>query len=241
MSFSLTLYNELNTKYNQLQIYYESIQTLIQNLLYHQKKKSDDNDLLTKLSKFEENTHEDSIIARLINESNEIRQCLESADESIVNKRLPISELQKNFQSSNSTRVEKQLVKNSLVSYFQTPIDKQQEVIPTLSVLVEFTQDEYDKAMNAISNNYANSTALARLSSWIGGGYPVRAKLSSSIQPDKSFTELLIQYVDQKLPTRFNPDVSNAKSSTNEQSNIEQNTSPSTQSLSINTDKLVTI
>ncbi|CAF1628664.1 unnamed protein product, partial [Adineta ricciae] len=349
----VTLYNELNTKYSQLQIDYESIQTLIQqkneaylqcqnelntfqNLLYHQKKKSDDNDLLTaklnereqqlqemvakenefitrqkelelsvrvleenslrwessqqlfdqiqidlkrtaherdlaivekkqleneiqvnreKLSKLEANTHEDSTIARLIHENNEIRQCLESANEVLTTKDLLISELQsdintkaqqiiacqENFQSSNSTRVEKQLVKNILLSYFQTPIDKQQEVIPILGALVEFTQDEYDKAMNAISNNYANSTSSGWLSSWLGGGYPVRTKPSSSTQPDKSFAELLIQYVDQQSPTTFNPDVSNAKSSTDEQSNTEQNTSPSTQSSSINTDKLLTI
>ncbi|CAF1686079.1 unnamed protein product, partial [Adineta ricciae] len=279
----VTLYNELNTKYSQLQIDYESIQTLIQqkneaylqcqnelntfqNLLYHQKKKSDDNDLLTaklnereqqlqemvakknelitrqeelelsvkvleenslrwkssqqlfdqiqidlkctaherdlaivekkqlengirinrdKLSKLEANTHQDSTIARFINENNEIRQCLESANEVLKTKDLLISELQKNFQSSNSTRVEKQLLKNILLSYFQTPIDKQQEVIPILSALVEFTQDEYDKAMNAISNNYANSTSSGWLSSWLGGGYPVRTKPSSSTQPDK--------------------------------------------------------
>ena len=59
----LTLYNDLNNKYSQLQIDYESIQTIIeqknqaylqcqnelntfQNLLYHQKKKSDDIDSL---------------------------------------------------------------------------------------------------------------------------------------------------------------------------------------------------
>ncbi|CAF1606956.1 unnamed protein product, partial [Adineta ricciae] len=87
----------------------------------------------------------------------------------------------------------------------------------------------------------ANSTSSGWLSSWLGGGYPVRTKPSSSTQPDKSFAELLIQYVDQQSPTTFNPDVSNAKSSTNEQSNTEQNTSPSTQSSAINTDKLLTI
>jgi chromosome segregation ATPase len=59
----LTVYNELNAKYSQVQIDYESIQSLVQqkneaylqcqnelntyqNLLYHQKKKSDDIDLL---------------------------------------------------------------------------------------------------------------------------------------------------------------------------------------------------
>ncbi|UJR16437.1 hypothetical protein I4U23_003339 [Adineta vaga] len=352
----VTLYNELNTKYSQLQVDYESVQSLIQqkneaylqcqnelntfqNLLYHQKKKSDDIDLLTstlnerdqqlqqlmsnekellsrqteleaQVKLLEENSlrwksnqqlfdqiqidlkrsaHERDLAIvekkqlenemqinrekvfkleefqkereQYINETNEMRQRLEDCNQEHINKDLLITQLQsdinskiqqivtcqENFQSSNGTRVEKQLVKNILLSYFQTPIDKQQEVIPILSALVGFTKDEYDKTMDAISTNYANSTSSGWLSGWLGG-YSVRPKMQSNIHSDKSFAELLIQYVDQQSTTTIlNPDECNAKSSlsstsaTEEQSNVEQDNTSPTQSTSINIDKILTI
>jgi hypothetical protein len=78
-----------------------------------------------------------------------------------------ILKYEENFQLTNGTRVEKQLVKNILLSYFHTPIDKQQEVIPLLGGLVGFTQEEYQKAMDAISNNYNNSTGSSWLTGWL--------------------------------------------------------------------------
>ena len=72
-----------------------------------------------------------------------------------------------NFQTTNSTRIEKQLVKNILLSYFQTPIDKQQEVIPLLGALVGFTEDEYQKTINAITNNYNHSTTTSWFTGWL--------------------------------------------------------------------------
>ncbi len=119
------------------------------------------------------------IIARLTNENNEIHQRL---NDEIQSKSLLINQLQleidsktkqiieynENFQITNNLRVEKQLVKNILLSYFHTPIDKQQEVIPLLGALVDFTQEDYQKAMNAIENNYNNTANTNWLTTWLG-------------------------------------------------------------------------
>ncbi|CAF3367240.1 unnamed protein product [Rotaria sp. Silwood1] len=176
-----------------------------------------------------------SISARLTNENNELHQRLEEYNEifSSVNrlndemktKDLLINKLQteidhnneqilaynENFQTTNDTRVEKQLVKNILLSYFHTPIDKQQEVIPILSALVGFTQEEYQKVMNAISNNCNNSTSTSWLTGWLSTNSS-KPKLQSNIsydQSNKSFTELLIQYVDQQSVDTFPQPTSN--------------------------------
>lgn len=76
-----------------------------------------------------------------------------------------ITQLNENFQMANNSRVEKQIVKNILLSYFHTPIAKQQEVVPLLGALVGFTQDEYQKAIDAINTNI-NGTSW--LTGWLG-------------------------------------------------------------------------
>jgi chromosome segregation ATPase len=120
-----------------------------------------------------------SITARLTNENNEIQERL---NDEIQTKNLLINQLQleidskskqiieydENFQTTNNSRVEKQLVKNILLSYLHTPIDKQQEVIPLLGALVGFTQEEYQKALNAIANNYNNTSSTSWLTGWLG-------------------------------------------------------------------------
>ena len=131
-----------------------------------------------------------SITARLTNENNEILSSIFHLNEAINAKDLLTNQLQieiENFQTINNTRVEKQLVKNILLSYFHTPIDKQQEVIPLISALVGFTQDEYQKAMNAISNNYNNSTSTSWLTGWLGANSPKIKTQSDALayHPDK--------------------------------------------------------
>jgi hypothetical protein len=108
-----------------------------------------------------------SIIARLTNENNEIRQRLDGLQLDIDLKNKQIIESDENFQTTNNSRVEKQLVKNIILSYFNTPIDKQQEVLPLIGALVGFTQEEYQKAMNAIANNY-NTGGSSWLTGWLG-------------------------------------------------------------------------
>ncbi|CAF4035367.1 unnamed protein product, partial [Rotaria sordida] len=129
----------------------------------------------------------------------------------IENRNKQILEFNENFQTINDTRIEKQLVKNILLSYFHTPIDKQQEVIPILSALVGFTQEEYQKVMNAISNNYNNSASTNWLTGWLNTNSS-KPRIQSNIsfdQSDKSFTELLIQYVDQQSVDTFSQPISN--------------------------------
>ncbi|CAF1028998.1 unnamed protein product [Rotaria sordida] len=176
-----------------------------------------------------------SISARLTNENNELHQHLEEYNEillsvnrlndeikikdllinklqiEIENRNKQILEFNENFQTINDTRIEKQLVKNILLSYFHTPIDKQQEVIPILSALVGFTQEEYQKVMNAISNNYNNSASTNWLTGWLNTNSS-KPRIQSNIsfdQSDKSFTELLIQYVDQQSVDTFSQPISN--------------------------------
>jgi hypothetical protein len=62
-------------------------------------------------------------------------------------------------------------VKNILLSYFHTPVDKRQEVIPLLGALVGFTQEEYKKAIDALSNNNSNTPrgGSGWLTGWLGG------------------------------------------------------------------------
>ncbi|CAF4670489.1 unnamed protein product [Rotaria sp. Silwood1] len=116
----------------------------------------------------------------------------------------------RDLQSTSGSRVEKQLVKNILLSYFHTPVNKRQEVIPLLGALVGFTQDEYKKAIDAASTNQSNSPkgGSSWLTGWLagnsaggGGANSARARTQSETpvyDPNKSFTELLIQYVDQQ-------------------------------------------
>ncbi|CAF1143604.1 unnamed protein product [Adineta steineri] len=186
-----------------------------------------------------------SVSARLTNENNEIRQRLEEYNQAqssiyqlndeMKTKDLLINKLQdeidsktkqsidynENVQTTNNTRIEKQIVKNILLSYFHTPFDKQQEVIPILSALVGFTQDEYDKAMNAMTNNYNNiNTSTSWLTGWLGTN-PSKSKSDIRVyHPDKSFAELLIQYVDQESTDNLQQPI--IKSNTNEYNSTDQ-------------------
>ncbi|CAF2908409.1 unnamed protein product [Rotaria sp. Silwood2] len=198
-----------------------------------------------------------SISAHLTNENNELHQHLEEYNEILlsvnhlndeiktkdllINKLLieidkknkQILEYNENFQTINDTRVEKQLVKNILLSYFHTPIDKQQEVIPILSALVGFTQEEYQKVMNIISNNCNNNTSTNWLTSWLSINSS-KPKIQSNIsfdQSNKSFTELLIQYVDQQSVNTFPQAISNFNT---DECNNHQNLNNSTVSTSDN-------
>lgn len=133
-----------------------------------------------------------SISARLTNENNELHQrvlefdtlratvyCLNDEIKTkdllltqlqtdIDTKKKQISDYEDALQTTNGARVDKQLVKNILLSYFNTPIDKQQEAIPIIGALVGFTQDEYHKVLNAVSNNSNNTTSTNWLTGWLG-------------------------------------------------------------------------
>jgi len=149
--------------------------------------------------------------ARLTNENNEMNERL---NEELQMKNLLINQLQSeiesktkeivefdaNIQTTNQSKVEKQLVKNILLSFLNTPIDKQQEALPLLGALVGFTQDEYQKAIEALANNYQNTAGSSWLTGWLGNN-STKMKLPSQApvyHPEKSFAELLIQYVDQQ-------------------------------------------
>ncbi|CAF0716449.1 unnamed protein product [Adineta steineri] len=135
----------------------------------------------------------------------------------------------RDLQSTSGSRVEKQLVKNILLSFFHTPVDKRQEVIPLLGALVGFTQEEYKKAIDATSTNNSNNNMKGGsgwLTGWLGGnpanggGGPantgrIRTQSETPVyDPNKSFAELLIQYVDQQSPN--NPQHPTAKFNTDE-------------------------
>ncbi|CAF3483968.1 unnamed protein product [Rotaria socialis] len=139
---------------------------------------------------------------------NTLRNQIHTKDEKIQQYEYNLRDL----QSTSGSRVEKQLVKNILLSYFHTPVNKRQEVIPLLGALVGFTQDEYKRAIDATSTNNNNSPkgGSGWLGGWLGGNVaagggggtnPARARTQSETpvyDPNKSFTELLIQYVDQQ-------------------------------------------
>jgi hypothetical protein len=139
-----------------------------------------------------------SIVARLTNENNEIRNRLAEYNEAlsaahrltdqIEKKDLLINTLRneihdkdkqiqqyennlRDLQSTTGSRVEKQLVKHILLSYFHTPLDKRQEVVPLLGALAGFTPEEYKKAIDSLSSNNSNSTRRGSswLTGWLGG------------------------------------------------------------------------
>ncbi|CAF4043056.1 unnamed protein product, partial [Rotaria magnacalcarata] len=209
-----------------------------------------------------------SISARLTNENNELQQRLEDANEvlssmnrlndeikakeilinklqiEIDHKNKQIFEYNKNFEATNDTRVEKQLVKNILLSYFHTPIDKQQEVVPILSALVGFTQEEYQKVVHSISNNYNNNTSNNWLTGWLSANSskPKTQSNNSLDQSNKSFAELLIQYVDQQSFDDFSETLSNSNT---HECNVHQNSpnlslSTSDKSTHVSTDEQLT-
>ncbi|CAF5194879.1 unnamed protein product, partial [Rotaria magnacalcarata] len=140
----------------------------------------------------------------------------------IDHKNKQILEYSKIFETTNDTRVEKQLVKNILLSYFHTPIDKQQEVVPILSALVGFTQEEYQKVIHSISNNYNNTTSNNWLTGWLSANSskPKTQSNNSLDQSNKSFAELLIQYADQQSFDDFSETLSNSNT---HECNIHQN------------------
>ncbi|UJR30030.1 hypothetical protein I4U23_017575 [Adineta vaga] len=131
----------------------------------------------------------------------------------------------RDLQSTSGSRVEKQLVKNILLSFFHTPVDKRQEVIPLLGALVGFTQEEYRKAIDATSTNNSNQGkgGSGWLTGWLAGSptgpgaNPARTRTQSETpvyDPNKSFAELLIQFVDQQSAN--NPQHPAAKFNTEE-------------------------
>lgn len=153
--------------------------------------------------------YEEQIIltARLTNENNEFQEeiqmknlLINQLQSEIDSKTKQIVEVNENVQTTNHSKVEKQLVKNILLSFFNTPIDKQQEALPLIGALVGFTQEEYQKAIEALANNYNSTAGSSWLTGWLGSN-STRMKLTSEppvYHPEKSFAELLIQYVDQQ-------------------------------------------
>ena len=239
-----TLNNNLN---NQLQYQMKCSQNL-QNVL-EQFKREREQHINEHLRQFQDALREQTAIAtRLTNENNEIRTRLaeynealsaahrltdqiEKKDQLVYTLRHDIQEKEKlihqyesnlrDLQSTSGSRVEKQLVKNILLSYFHTPVDKRQEVIPLLGALVGFTQEEYKKAIDSLSNNNSNNARAGWLSGWLGAS-PATAQLgrtrtqseTPAYDPNKSFTELLIQFVDQQ--SMNNPQPPAAKFNTDE-------------------------
>lgn len=151
------------------------------------------------LRQYQDALREQTAIAnRLTNENNEIRTRLNEYNEAlsaahrlndqIEKKDLLVNTLRndilakdkqiqqyeynlRDLQSTSGSRVEKQLVKNILLSYFHTPVDKRQEVVPLLGALVGFTQEEYKKAIDALSTNNSNNPkgGAGWLTGWLGG------------------------------------------------------------------------
>ena len=115
----------------------------------------------------EENNEVLSTVCRLNDELKAKDLLINQLKNEINYKNKQMKEYDENFQPTNSTRIDKQLVKNILLSYFQTPIDKQQEVIPLLGALVGFTQEEYQKTVNAITNNCNHSTTTSWFTGWL--------------------------------------------------------------------------
>lgn len=139
--------------------------------------------------KFEYARLEELNINRYEQALNEIRQHfyneIVNRDSFIAKLQSEITQSNENFQLANNSRVEKQLVKNILLSYFHTPIDKQQEVVPLLGALVGFTQDEYQKAIDAINSNI-NGTG-SWLTGWLGtSSAKTKTQLEAPVyHPDK--------------------------------------------------------
>ncbi|CAF0919592.1 unnamed protein product [Didymodactylos carnosus] len=147
---------------------------------------------------------------RLTEQMEKKDQLISALRQEIQNKEILLKQFEqqlKDINISNVTRVEKHLVKNILLSYFHTPPNKRQEVIPLLGALVGFTQDEYQKAVEQTMHGQMSSGANGWLGGWFSGGSEAntaRTRTQSatpSYDPNKSFTELLIQYVDQQSGT----------------------------------------
>jgi uncharacterized protein YoaH (UPF0181 family) len=127
-----------------------------------------------------------SIVARLINENNAFQE------QTTARRATQSDEQSMTLPASGGTRVDKQLVKNVLLSYFQTPADKQLEVMPLLAALVDFTHDEYQKAIEALENNQNNGTS-SWLPAWLGSN-PVRARTDT--QFTNKVSRRLLLFVD---------------------------------------------
>ena len=66
-------------------------------------------------------------------------------------------------------------------------MNKQQEVIPLLGALVGFTQEEYQKAIDALATHYQHNTSTGWFSGWLGAN-AARSTLSKDTpvyHPDK--------------------------------------------------------
>ncbi|CAF4505437.1 unnamed protein product, partial [Rotaria sp. Silwood2] len=190
---------------------------------------NENNEIRTRLAEYNEAL---SAAQRLNDQIEKKDLLINTLRNEIQDKDKQIQQYEYNFrdlQSTSGSRVEKQLVKNILLSYFHTPVNKRQEVIPLLGALVGFTQDEYKKAIDAQSTNPSNSPkgGSSWLTGWLGGnpagggggGGPNAARTRTQSEtpvydPNKSFTELLIQYVDQQSTN--NPQHPTAKFNTDE-------------------------
>jgi len=182
---------------------------------------NENNDIRTRLAEYNEAM---AAAHRLTDQMTKKDALINGLRTEIQNKEKQLQQYEQNLrdlQSTSGSRVEKQLVKNILLSYFHTPVDKRQEVVPLLGALVGFTQEEYRRAIDATSTN-PTGRSTGWLSGWLGGNpsNPANAgrirtqSETPAYDPNKSFTELLIQYVDQQSAN--NPQFPTAKFNTDE-------------------------
>lgn len=106
-----------------------------------------------------------------------------------------IDSLEKRFnevQKLNDKYVEKEIIKNLVIGYIKVPqSNEKKQVLKLMATLLDFNQTELDQAEQSAD------------SKWFGGlltkSTPVKnSKNSTTDSAGKSFTELLIQYVDRE-------------------------------------------
>ncbi|TGZ66535.1 hypothetical protein CRM22_005261 [Opisthorchis felineus] len=127
----------------------------------------------------------------------QLREQIEQRDSQIDALRTRLAQMAVDTDS----KIDKVLIRNLLVSFFQLPNSQRSSGLRVIGSLLEFNNDDYAKVGS-------ESGALPRLLGWVRSAVssfppgPPKDVTLSSTYPDKTFTELLLSFLEQESGPR---------------------------------------
>ncbi|GAA52747.1 thyroid receptor-interacting protein 11 [Clonorchis sinensis] len=127
----------------------------------------------------------------------QLREQIEQRDSQIDALRTRLAQMAVDTDS----KIDKLLIRNLLVSFFQLPSSQRSSGLRVIGSLLDFSNDDYAKVGS-------ESGALPRLLGWVRSAVssfppgPPKDVTLSSTYPDKTFTELLLSFLEQESGPR---------------------------------------
>ncbi|KAK3749493.1 hypothetical protein QZH41_013466 [Actinostola sp. cb2023] len=145
-------------------------------------------------------------------ELNRLKQEIATRDEEILQHKTTVSKLEddlrvshnviKDMNNSNDNKVDKTLLRNLLNGYFNTPEGKRADVLHVVGGLLGFSQEELTK----IGTGSSAPSQGGWISSFLPfGGTPRSPTTKKTLDVDKSFSELFVNFLQHESDTAATP------------------------------------